>query len=520
MNHRSSHPSLLLHTVGLTLAFCGAGMLLSSGVELVMGDTSGDWAPLLALGLLSGGAGYLIWFITTVPRRIPLLDVFATVASAWLAMSLVGALPYLLTGTLTDVDLALFESVSGFTTTGATVLQAAPDDPTRYDASNGILFWRAISQWIGGMGVIALVIAVLPSVGSWGMGMMAAEAPGPTGERLTPRVRSTARHLWGVYGGFTIVVVIAYLLAGMSPFGAVTHSFTTVSTGGFSPYTASIAHFDSQIIDWIVIVAMFVAGTSFPMIYRLLKGRPGPMLRSAEFRTYCAVVAVATFLIFLTADSGARNYTGFRDSLFTVLAIVSTTGYGVVDFAGEWTDAAQAILLILMPLGAMAGSTAGGVKMIRILAVASFAHRASLTQLHQNLVRPVRIGSSILDNNVANQVVGHLILSLAAFGGGSMLIVLTGTDLVTAFSASATSFGNVGPGLGAIGSDFLAVPAFGRLVAIGNMLLGRLEIYPILLALVKLPIPRARPTLARLSARSARPRPAEPVAGRSGVDQP
>ncbi|MEM7325654.1 MAG: TrkH family potassium uptake protein [Actinomycetota bacterium] len=496
----AGYPSLLLHTLGLTLSFCGAGMVLSAIVELLMAGTD-DWLPLALLGIGTLSVGFLVWLRTTVPKRIPLLDVFATVTASWLTLSAVGALPYLLTGTLTSFDLALFESVSGFTTTGATVLEAG-DDPTRYAASDGILFFRAISQWIGGMGVIALVIAVLPSVGSWGMGMMAAEAPGPTGERLTPRVRSTARRLWGVYLGFTVVVTIAYLVAGMDVYGAVTHSFTTVSTGGFSPYTGSIAHFDSEVIEWIVIVAMFVAGTSFTMIYKLLRGKPGPMLRSVEFRTYCAVVAAASVLAFFTADSGARDYEGFRDALFTVLSVVSTTGYASVDFVGTWTDAAKAILLILMPLGAMAGSTAGGVKMIRILAVASFAHRSTLVQLHKRLVRPVRIGNTVLDDNIANQVVGHLILSLAAFGGGSLLIVLTGTDLVTAFSASATSFGNVGPGLGQIGSDFLAVPLFGRLVAIVLMLLGRLEIYPILLALVKLPIPRARPTLARLRQRS------------------
>ena len=477
--------------------FCGAGMLLSAGVEFVTGHTE-DWLSLLIVGAVATGAGVLAWRTTVVPHRIPLLDVFATVATAWFVMSVVGALPYVFTGTLTDLDLALFESVSGFTTTGATVL-AAGSDPARYAASDGILFWRAITQWIGGMGVIALVIAVLPSVGSWGMGMMAAEAPGPTGERLTPRVRSTARRLWGVYLGFTVVLAGAYLVAGMNLFDAVTHSFTTVSTGGFSPHTGSIAHFDSELIEWIVIVAMFVAGTSFPMLYRLLKGKPDQLLRSVEFRTYTMVVATASLIVFITADPTARNYRGFREAVFMVVSVSSTTGYATLDFVGRWTDSAQAILLILMPLGAMAGSTAGGVKMIRILAVASFAHRAALGQLHQRLIRPVRVGSSVLDDHVANQVVGHLVLSLAAFGGGSVLIVLTGTDMVTAFSASATSFGNVGPGLGAIGGDFLAVPAFGRLVAVVNMLLGRLEIYPILLALVKLPIPRIRPTMARLS---------------------
>lgn len=496
MTAKAPRPSLFIHIVGLTMGFCGAGLLLSALAELLGGDTD-EWSVFAVLGGIVGAAGVMMWKYTSVPSRIPVLDVFASVTLSWLTVSLIGTLPYLLTGALTQFDLALFESVSGFTTTGATVL-AAGADPTRYDASAGLLFWRAISQWIGGMGVIVLVIAVLPSLGSRGMGMLQAEAPGPTGERLTPRVRTTARTLWGVYGGFTVLVVVAYLLAGMSLYDAITHAFTTVSTGGFSPYTSSIAHFDSEVIEWIVIVAMFVAGSSFTLLFKLLRGHPGPMLRSVEFRLYCTVVLGATAIVFLTADPSARDWEGFRDSLFTVLAIVSTTGYASVDFVGGWSDASHAILLILMPLGAMAGSTAGGVKMIRILAVASFAHRAALTQLHDRMVRPVRIGTHVLDNKIANQVVGYLVLSLAAFGGGSILIALTGTDLVTAFSASATSFGNVGPGLGEIGSDFLAIPSFGKLVAIVNMLLGRLEIYPILLAMVKLPIPMARPTFARL----------------------
>ncbi len=506
MTARRETASLSLHVVGLALAFCGAGMVLSGVVEVISGGVERHWIPLAFPGVVVAGTGYLLWRFTAIPVRIARLDVFAAVTVSWVAISLLGAVPYLLSGTLTDLDLALFESVSGFSTTGATVLEADPNDQLRYDASAGILFWRSISQWFGGMGVIALVVAVLPTVGGWGMGLMAAEAPGPTGERLTPRVRSTARRLWGVYLGFTVAVAALYLLAGMSLYDAVTHAFTTVSTGGFSPYTGSIAHFDSAFVEWIVIVAMFVAGTSFTLLYKLLRGRMTPLLCSVEFRTYCAVVALATGAVFFTADAGARDAEGLRDSLFTVLAIVSTTGYATVDFVGGWSDAAQAVLLILMPLGAMAGSTAGGVKLIRILAVASFAHRSALSQLHQGIVRPVRVGGTVLDNQVANQVVGHLVLSLAAFGGGSLLIALTGTDLVTAFSASATSLGNVGPGLGAIGSDFLAVPMFGRLVAIVNMLLGRLEIYPILLALVKLPIPRVRPTLARIVRRPSVPR--------------
>ncbi len=494
--HSNRRPSLLLHTLGLALAFCGAAMLVSAMVE-VLTMRSDDWVPLMFCGAIVIAAGVLLWRATEVPTRIQPLDVFATVAGAWVVISLVGTAPYLLTGTLTKVDLALFESVSGFTTTGATVLAPGPD-PARYDASDGILFWRAVTQWMGGMGVIALVVAVLPSIGGRGMGMMAAEAPGPTGERLTPRVRSTARRLWGVYLGFTVVVMATYLLLGLSPYEAVTHGFTTVSTGGFSPHTASLAHYGSPALEWLAILFMFVAGTSFPMLYRILRSRPGPLLRSVEFRTYCAVVVVATILIFVSADAEPTGLEQFRHSAFMVVSVISTTGYASTDFS-QWSDAAKGLLLILMPLGAMSGSTAGGIKMIRILAVASYAHRATLGQLHSRMVRPVRIGRTILDDQVTNQIVGLVVLALAAFGGGSVLILLTGTDVVTAFSASATSFGNVGPGLGQVTDDFLAIPVFGRLVAVVNMLLGRLEIYPILLALVKIPRPRIRPILARLA---------------------
>lgn len=504
MTEASSRPSLIAQVVGLTLAICGGGLLTSGFVEIIYGDTR-DWLVLGAFGALVGGAGVVTRYLTEVPARSQRLDVFVAVTSAWVAMSIVGAVPYLLTGALSDVDHALFESVSGFTTTGATVLQASPVDPTTFDASVGLLFWRSTTQWLGGMGVIVLVVAVLPSVGTWGMGLIQAEAPGPTGERLTPKVRDTAQHLWAVYIVFTMLVVVAYLLAGMNLYDAVSHSFTTVSTGGFSRHTLSMRHFDSAIIEWVAVVSMFVAGTSFTLLYRLARGKAGPFLRSIEFRLYVLLVLVSSAVVFVAAGPEHHTATGVRDAMFTVIAIVSTTGYGTADFVGSWAPSAQAVLLVLMPIGAMAGSTAGGVKLIRVLAVASLAHRETLGQLHQNLIRPVRVGSDTVDEVVTNRVVGFLILTLAAFGGGGLLISLTGSDILTSFSASATTIGNVGPGLGEVGprSDFAGLTPFARLVCVANMLLGRLEIYPILLALVKLPIPRLRPTLARLSRRRA-----------------
>jgi len=393
-------------------------------------------------------------------------------------MALVGAIPYLVTGHFDRVDNALFESISGITTTGATV--TADIEAT----SQGLLLWRSLSQWLGGMGVIVLVVAVLPTVGSGGMSLLQAEAPGPTGERLTPRVRETARRLWGVYLGFTAVLAVAYVLAGMSLYDGLSHSFTTVSTGGFSPYEGSIGHFDSAAIEWVCIVAMLLAGGSFTLYYRALRRNPKPLLESVEFRVYLLVVLSIALWAFATAGWDSGEATDFRDALFTASATVTTTGYVTAEY-GLWSQSAQLLLLVVMPLGAMAGSTAGGVKWLRIMAVASYTHREALKHLHPKLVRPIRVGRGVLPDDVAGKVVGFLMLALFIFAAGAFVIAATGPDMITSFSASATALGNVGPGLGALDhtGDFLAIPPFGRAVAMVQMLLGRLEIYPVILAL-------------------------------------
>ena len=471
-----SYETLIGHIIGLTIAVAGFGIAASGVVDAMRGGP--DVVVLLASGLSIAVVGLVLWRFTTLPHQIRILDVFITVTLAWTVLAIVGALPYVLTGWIPAVDDALFESVSGFTTTGATVLR--PIEGT----GPGVLFWRSLTQWMGGMGVIVLVVAVLPTVGSGGMSLLEAEAPGPTGERLTPRVRQTARRLWAVYVGFTIVLAIAYVVAGMSLYDGVAHSFTTVSTGGFSPYNSSLGHFDSAAIEWICIVAMFIAGSSFTLLYRMIRGRPGPLLRSKEFHLYSAVVFGVACVLFLVNDATGSVANRLRGAMFTTLTIVSTTGYATDDF-GAWSEAAQSVIIILLPIGAMAGSTAGGVKMIRVLAIASYTHREALRHLHPRLVRPVRVGGGIMPDSIANKIVGFLALALATFGGGALLIALTGPDMITSFSAAATAFGNVGPGLGEVGPthDFLELPRVARWVTMGQMLLGRLEIYPVILAL-------------------------------------
>lgn len=468
--------SLLWHVLGLTLTVAGAGIAVSGLVGWMKGGP--DVVTLVVLGGVVFAVGVVLWQSTSLPRQIRILDVFITVTLSWILLTIVGALPYLLTGTIDAVDDAIFESTAGFTTTGATVLR--PIEGT----GAGLLFWRAITQWMGGMGVIVLVVAVLPTVGSGGMSLLEAEAPGPTGERLTPRVRHTARRLWGVYLGFTVVLAFAYIIAGMSLYDGVAHSFTTVSTGGFSTYNASMGHFQSGLIEWIAIVAMFIAGSSFTLIYRLLRGSPGPLFKSKEFHLYSVLVISVSIVFVIVNDASGSIADRIRDAFFTTTSLTSTTGYSTENF-GSWSQGAQALILLLLPIGAMAGSTAGGVKLIRVLAVASYAHREALRHLHPRLVRPVRVGGGVVPDRTANKIVGFLIMALATFGGGAIAIALTGPDIITSFSAAATAFGNVGPGLGDVGpaSDFLQLPRAARWVTMVQMLLGRLEIYPVILAL-------------------------------------
>jgi trk system potassium uptake protein len=470
------YASLPVHVAAVSTAVAGLGMLVGALVELL--DGGPDLWALLVCGAPTLVGGVFVWRATTVPKEVRILDVFVTVTMAWVFLAAIGAVPYLVTGRLTAIDQALFESISGFTTTGATVLQPIAD------TSQGLLMYRAITQWIGGMGVIVLVIAVLPTVGAGAMSLMQAEAPGPSGERLTPRVRQTARNLWLVYVGFSVAVLVAYLIAGMSLYDGFAHTFTTTSTGGFSPHNASLRHFESAAVEWIAIVAMFLAGGSFALYYRALRGHVRPLVHSTELHVYALVVAVAALTVFAVADAETGAAEHLRDSLFSIVSVVSTTGYTTADF-GAWSQGGQVVIILLLPFGAMAGSTAGGIKFVRVIAIASYAHRAALRQLHPRLVRPVRVGDRAIPEDVAHRIVGFMVMALAIFGGGAVLIALSGPDLITSFSAAASAFGNVGPGLGDIdpSGDYLALPPAARLVTMVQMLLGRLEIYPVILAL-------------------------------------
>lgn len=473
-------PTVVGHLVGIALAIAGAGMLIAAAVEQL--DGGEQVMTLVVSGLAIGAPGLLLWDRTAAPERIPAASIFAAVLTTWIALSFAGTLPYLLSGALSNFDDALFESVAGFTTTGSTLLRPLED------VAKGVLFWRATTQWMGGIGVVVLAVSVLPFLGVGGMELLATQAPGPSSERLAPRVRETAKRLLLIYVGFTAVVALLYGIFGMSVFDAVVHSFTTVSTGGFTTHDASFGAF-SPAHQWIAVVAMTLAGGSYTLWWRAITGRPASVVRSTEFRAYLAVV-VGICAAAVAWNSSRQGWSArlLRETLFSTTAITSTTGYTLLDY-DEWATAVKLLLIFAMGLGGMAGSAAGGFKTFRLLTVLAYGRRQLFRQLHPKAVDVVRLGGNVVPDRLVARVVGFFGLFMAIGGLGTFLVAaLSGTDLVTAISATVQAIGNVGPGMGEVGAttNFLPLERPARAVLMVVMLTGRLEVFPVLLGVVPL----------------------------------
>jgi len=398
------------------------------------------------------------------------------VGAGWVLASVTGAVVYVTTGLLGPVD-ALFEAVAGFTTTGSTVMldiEAAP---------RTLLLWRSFTQWVGGMGIILFTVAVLPLLGIGGMQLFRAEVPGPVKDKVRPRVINTARSLWAVYVGLTLLEVFALLLAGLSLFDAVNHAFTTLATGGFSTRNASIGAFASPAVEWIVIVFMTLAGVNFVLHYRLLMHGPAAVWRDAELRYYLGVIAVATLVAvaILPTDQAPDPGSALRNALFSVVSVVTTTGYGTVDFE-QWSALGQLVLLQLMILGGMSGSTGGGVKSMRVLIGFRALAAATYKLVHPHGVRPVKYGGRSVPDDVVAGVWAFFTAYFAIAALATAVVAFAGYDLVTAVSATLTTLGNVGPGLGRIGpyDNFAHLPGAVKLVLSFCMLAGRLEVFTLL----------------------------------------
>ncbi len=427
-------------------------------------------------GLVGGG----LWLLT--PRRVSInpREGLAVVGLGWLAVVAAGMLPFVFTGVTDSVAAAFFESVSGFTTTGATVFPAVEDLP------RSILLWRSISHWLGGMGIIVLGVAILPLIGMGGAQLFRAEAPGISSDRLTPRIASTAQRLWGIYAGFTSLLALIYYSLGMSAFDAVNHAMSCLATGGFSTHTASLAAF-SHAIQWVTVIFMIAAGTNFTLHYRALTGEPGRLWRDREWRWYLAfgVLSAVAVMVTLGMAGTGLGATTVRESVFNVAAILSTTGFATADF-GAWPVFGQVVLLGLMFTGAMGGSTGGGFKVVRVAVVLKHAMDEVRKVIHPQAVLVTKLGSRPIRSDVVLNVLGYLALYMTTHALGTAALAALGIDLVTALSAALAALSSIGPGLGAVGpaGNYGDLGASAHVLLAGLMLLGRLEFYALLVLVI------------------------------------
>ncbi|MFA5621809.1 MAG: TrkH family potassium uptake protein [Thermovirgaceae bacterium] len=446
-----------------------------------LADGSGDLFPLL-WGMGAGlGVSALLFVVGSKAKvgDLGLREAFAVVSLSWVLASAIAGIPYLLNGTVPTYTEAFFEAMSGFTTTGATVLTDIQSNP------RGILFWRDLTQWLGGMGIIVLSLAVLPFLKVGGMQLYKAEVPGPMPEKITPRVHQTALLLWGVYLLLSLLQTSALLLGGMSLFESLTHTFGTMATGGFSPLNRSIGQYGNAYFEWVIILFMFLAGTNFVLHFLLLRGDLGAWWRNEEFRFYVKLLAVAILLAAAFLFSSG-TYEKLSDSIrygaFQVVSIVTTTGFVTADF-GLWPNFLQYLLLLLMFVGGCAGSTVGGIKSMRIMVLVKHVKAELQRLLHPRAIFTVRIGGKVLEREVISSVTAFFVMYIGLFALAAMAMAALGLDVLTAIASAAAAIGNIGPALGSVGpsSNYAHVPAAGKWILSFCMLLGRLEIYTVMM---------------------------------------
>jgi trk system potassium uptake protein TrkH len=470
-----------LHLVGILTFYLGLTMVFPLLFGLYYQDES--VVPLLkSIGVtLAGGLMLSLVFRGARGETMTHREGMGVVALGWAAAGFFGALPYYWGGVFSGFSDCLFESVSGFTTTGASVL-------TQIEmTARGFLFWRSLTHWLGGMGIIVLGLAILPIVGIGGMQLYKAEVPGPAPDRLKPRIKDTAMVLWKVYVLLSAAETVLLMAGGMDLFEALCHTFGTMATGGFSTRNASIGAYNSPYIDTVVIIFMLFAGINFALHYQFLKGDRGAFWRNSEFRFFIGIVAIfflaVTFSLFGTVYDSLGN--SIRFSAFQVISIITTTGYVTADYE-MWPSLPQVILLFCMFLGASAGSTGGGMKCMRIMLLLKHTYKQMFSLIHPRAVLQVKLGGRPVPDDVMHSIWGYFVLYIGLFILSAFLLAAMGVDVVTSFAAVAASIGNIGPGLGMVGpaDNYVHIPLLGKWLLILCMLLGRLEIYTILILFV------------------------------------
>jgi trk system potassium uptake protein len=406
-------------------------------------------------------------------------DGLSIVGLSWIIVSLIGALPYFLSGAVPTFTDAFFETVSGFTTTGASIFADIESLP------RGLLFWRSLTHWIGGMGLIVLYLAILPLLGSNAYQLYKAEAPGLTAEKIQPRMKETAKVLWGVYFLFTFAETILLMTGGMTLFDALCHTFGTLATGGFSTRNASIGAF-SPYIQWIIIVFMFLAGINFMLHFSALKGNFKLYRKSEEFRYFVSIIVIMIAIFTGVLINNGFTDAPFRHAVFQVVSIITTTGFVTADF-DLWPHTLRFMLILLMFIGASGGSTGGGMKVVRVISSVKIVFSNIRRAIYPNAIIPVRFNQKALSSNLIAAVIVYFIIYVLLFVLGTLFITISeGCDLVTAFSASIASLSNIGPGLSGVGAtqNYLWISPPGKWILTFLMLAGRLELYSILILFI------------------------------------
>ena len=471
------HFSVILRVTGALLMLFSFAMLLPVIVALVYGeDTIRTFVTAFGITFATGA---LCWIARRDEVELRSREGFLITVLFYVSLGLFGALPLYLAPSLADsfTD-AAFESLSGFTTTGATVITGLDDLP------RSILFYRQLLQWLGGMGIIVLAVAVLPMLGVGGMQLYRAESPGPVKDtKLTPRITETAKALWLIYLALTVSCAVAYWLAGMSPFDAICHSFSTVAIGGFSTHDASLGHFASVGVETVAIVFMIISGINFGLHFFAWR-KPIQYLADLEVRTYLtALVVISALVVWALMQSPETTSSPIRDGIFQAVSITTTTGFTTSNFS-LWPSFTPFLLLFAAFAGGCAGSTAGGIKMMRVLLIARQGLREIRRLIHPNGVFPVKLGRQVIPDRVVDGVWGFFAAYIIIFL--TMVCVLLGVsdlDFVTAFSAVGACLNNLGPGLGSVALNYADLPALTKWLLIFVMLLGRLEIFTLLVLL-------------------------------------
>ncbi|MEP0814491.1 MAG: TrkH family potassium uptake protein [bacterium] len=433
----------------------------------------------------AASAGAMLFFIGGLRKEeIFRKEALFIVGAGWVLAGLLGALPFVISGQMHYVD-AVFETISGFTTTGASILTDVETVP------KGLLFWRSFTHWLGGMGIVVLFIAVLPTLGVGGKHLYHVEAPGPAAEGLRPKIRDTAGILWKIYLGLSIAEVLLLLLTGMPLFDALCHTFGTMATGGFSTKNASIGYYNSVSaaagvsVTIIVTIFMFLAGANFSLYYQALK-KKWLFFKDSEFKAYLGIFLAALFAIYCTlllSGTHSNGFKAFLDSAFQTSSIMTTTGYATADF-NMWPSVARAILILLMFFGGCAGSTGGGMKIVRVIILAKWAWRSIVHSFRPQSVMHIKLGKLAVDRDVEEQTVGFAIVFIAIFSLGTLFIAAFGHDLVTSYSSVIACLGNIGPGLGQVGPmvNYSFFSPIEKIFLTWCMLVGRLEVFPMLVA--------------------------------------